>query len=473
MKIHSKKKINILATVFAIICSTILPGVLSGCEKSSTIGSEMVSEEVTVVVDSSFTISSQSVEVPAVVSRTVAQLIGIIDAPDFGYISSDVVTQFMPVTALDTAGVTVNDIDSLKLNMLIPFGGYVGDSVAFMGMEVYPLTKQLSAPIYSNFNPEGYYDPSNLLGSTVYNLTKAYEPDSLQKNEYYTVSVDLPLDLGKKFFNEYVESPATYSSPITFSQFFPGIYIKNSYGSGRITRISNSSIEMYYHAHAKNSNGNDTTYLRKGTYLTVTPEIITNNDITLQVASTVKEKIAQGQSVLLAPAGYEVEIRFPAPEIIATFRGGTEYGLGVVNTLSFEIPLELIENKYDIGAPENVLFVLKKERDDFFLQNKLNDNVTSYLATLIKLKDGSYGYTFSDMRQFIVDLIAKEELKEEDYTFMLVPVTVSTETNSDYYGNYNSTISALIPYVTEPKMARILSEKVKINFVYTRQTTNF
>lgn len=434
-----------------------------------------MNQEVAVIVDSSYTISARSVETGAVLSRTTMQLMGAIEAPDYGTISSDAVSQFMPANSLDTAGVTVDDIDALKLVMLVGNGEFVGDSLAFMGMEVYPLTKQLTTPIYSNFNPEGYYDSSRLLGSTVYNLTHAAEPDSIKNmhNSFYTLSVDLPREMGQQLFTDYVNNPTLFSSPTEFAKYFPGLYLKNSYGSGRITRIASTTMQMMYHKNAVNDAGRDTTYYKTGTYFAVTPEIIANNDIELEIAPEIRSKVADGDVVMLAPAGLDVELTFPAREIISTYRAGTTEGLAIVNNISFVIPVEQIENKYDILPPETVLLVLSKQRESFFLENKLPDNITSFQTTRSPQSDGSSAYVFPDMRDYILSLMDKDEITDDDVTFSLVPVTLTTEANNDYYGNVNSTLTAVVPYVIEPKMVKILTEKVKIKFVYTLQTTNF
>lgn len=466
---HIKK---LIVSVGAVISMFTLP-VLTSCDKTSVIGSDLVSDEVSVVVDSSFTLTANSVRVDAVLSRTTVQMLGVIDAPEYGIIRSDVVTQFMPANTFVTEGVTVNDIDSLKLVMLVNRGAFVGDSLAFLGMEVYPLTRQLTTPMYSNFIPDGYYDTSDMLGSTVYNLTKTAEPDSLQSNNYFTISVDLPVEMGRRFFTEYQNNPATFSSPTAFAKYFPGLYIKNSFGSGRITRVASTTMRMYYRQNVVNDKGNDTTYYQVGSYFAVTPEIITNNDITLDIAPEINRRVSEGQSILLAPAGLEVQIAFPGRELVQTYLKGTDGALGVVNTLSLELPVEKIENKYDISMPEDVLLVLKKDKDEFFIQNKLPDNATSFRATLSLLSDGTPAYVFSDMRQYIVNLLAQESITDDDVTFMLVPVTAVSETSSDYYGGTTSTLTAINPYVTEPKMANILTQKAKIKFVYTRQTTNF
>ncbi|MCH5220204.1 MAG: DUF4270 family protein [Muribaculaceae bacterium] len=471
-----KKNLNIrhiLSATLACLAMS-LSTTLPSCDKASTIGTDLVSEEITLTVDSTFTVSGHSVVNNAVLSRTVVQLMGIIDTEDFGYFKSDVVTQFMPTNNMDTVGVTVEDIDSLRLVMLVNADGFVGDSLAIMGLDVYPLTRQLQIPMYSNFDPEGYYDPSQKLGSTVYNLTKGMEPDSLQKNAYVTISAKLPRELGQKFFAEYRNNPATYNNPSAFAKFFPGLYLKNSYGSGRVTRIANTTMRLYYHRSYVNDNGNDTTIYRVGSYFAVTPEIITNNDITFDISSVIKKRVEEGQAIIIAPAGMDVEIKFPAREIIAAYKTGTADGIGVVNKLSFQLPVEAIDNKYNITSPTDVLLVLKKDCDEFFLQNKLPDDVTSFRATLSALEDGSIGYSFPEMRQYILDLMAKDTVEDDDITFRLVPVLATTETNNNsYYGSSTTTLTAITPYVFEPRMTQVLIDKAKIYFIYSRQTTNF
>lgn len=465
------KKLTTAASGLLLLLTAALPAVITGCNDSSEVGSVLVGDEITIVVDSSFTISGHSVESGPVLSRTIVQLMGVVDVPEYGYIHSDVVTQFMPSNSIDTAGITVADIDSLNLIMLVDRSSYVGDTLALMGMEVYPLVKKLTAPIFSDFNPEGYYDASKPMGSLVYNLTKEAEPDSLQDVEHITLSIRLPLELGQRFFNEYVTNPATFASPTAFASFFPGIYIKNTYGSGRITRIGSTSMQMYYHRHYVNSQGNDTTVYYRGNYFAVTPEIVTNNDITLRISDKIYNRIDQGEAILLAPAGLNVEMQFPAAQIIDAYNRGVRGSLGVVNSLSMKLPVETIENNYNIKAPQEVLLLLKKDAETFFIENKLPDNVTSFTAQLVTLADNTNAYVFGDMTQYILDLMKKDTITADDVTFVLVPITINTETSNDYYGG-STTVTSIIPYITEPKMVRIMFEKAKINFVYSKQTAN-
>lgn len=108
-------------------------------------------------------------------------LLGSIDADNYGNFASDFVTQFMPVSRLDTTLTSASAIDSVKLKLMYAPGNFVGDSIMPMGLEVYRLNKGLKAPIFSDFDPQDYYDPSNPIGSTVYATSNLELSDSLKK----------------------------------------------------------------------------------------------------------------------------------------------------------------------------------------------------------------------------------------------------------------------------------------------------
>ncbi len=436
--------------------------ITSACDEgNSPVGPGLVQDQVVIDVDSSFTITGSSERNAFVPSRTTTQLLGSIDAPEFGRVSSDFVTQFMPSSILVTDGMTAADVDSLMLVMSVAKGNFIGDSIVPMGLEVYPLTRLLPSPIYSNFNPDGYYDPTPL-ATSMYNL--AFESvDTVVNANYRQIRVKLPIELGRKLFQEYVDNPGQFSSPTTFAEFFPGIYVKNSYGSGRISTITSTMMSMYYHRNVKNEAGRDTTIKGVGNYFAVTREIITNNNINVAVAASVSQRVADGEAILMAPTGYDLKLRFPAPEILAAFRSDAS-ALKVVNGLSLSIPVEAIANDDNITVPPYVLLVLASKRDEFFAGNSLPDDKTQFLATY-NAQTGTYD--ISSMRQYVQSLLEKETITADDYTFILTPVSTIYETANDYYGT--QTLTAVTPYVSSPVMGRVLLDKAKIKFTFTSQ----
>lgn len=463
-------RITKTATVIAALALT-AGSLLQSCDDDSRIGGTITNDDVQIIIDSAFTLSGHSEVDNSVRSRTIVQLLGSVNAPGYGNLASDVVTQFMPALEIDTTGITDSNIDSLKLQLIYEPGAFTGDSIAPLGLEVYRLTKDLPTPIFSNFNPTGYYDASKPLGSTIYSTSWDNVTDNEGDANARIVSIHLPLSLGRELFNAYHDNPSMFASPELFARnVFKGLYIRNSYGSGRILRVAKTMMNMYYHRTSKiEDTDRDTTLYYVGSYFAVTPEIISNNNISLQLSKDVTDLVDRGQSIIAAPAGLNAEVIFPGREIIKKYRDNIS-NLGVINSLEMSLYVDTLANKYHFTAPPYMLMVLKKDKAAFFAENKIADNKTSFYATY----NSTTGcYSFSNLRQYIVDLLAKDEIKDEDVTFELIPVSISTETTQgSYYQPGSTTVTGIIPFVSWPAMCRINYDKTKIRFTYTKQTLN-
>lgn len=455
-----------LSKIVALLFSTTI---FFACEDTSSIGSSILQEDVEIIVDSSFVdstfvLNAKTVMSDSIQSRTLTQLLGKIDAEGYGYLESDIVTQFMPAGRIDTTNVTANDIDSIKLLLQIPNGGYVGDSIAPMGLEIYKLNESLKSPIYSNFNPSGKY--SELLGSEIYSANALGLSDSIGELSYRTVYVDLPLDLGKYFFDLYKKDPYIYLNPYDFAKEFKGIYIKNSYGSGRIMKITNAQVKLYYHKTVKmESTGKDSTYYKVGNYFAVTPEIVTNNNITYKMSPKLEAMIQNGDKLLVAPTGTNIEFDFPTQKIV-DFYNSNNGNLSIINSLIFEIPVSEIHNEHNIAPPPYILLIKKSKMTEFFEKCEVTDNENSFYAAY----NSTYKcYQFTDMRTYITNMVNKSEIKPEDYEFCIIPVSVNTETSSSYYST-SVYLSDIVPYVETPAMAKLHFDEAKIIFTFSKQT---
>ncbi len=447
--------------VTAVLC------ILGSCTDSSDIGTSLADEDLTIVVDSNFTLTATTVENPVVQSRTISQLIGVLDAPGFGYMTSDFVTQFMPSLGLDTVSMTVENIDSVKLFMQMARGSFSGDSLVPMGMEVYRLTRDLPYPIYSNFDPTGYYDPTPVT-STIYTASTLDEPDSVKNQSTIVASMPLPLQMGRELYQAYLDNPAVFSDPARFArEVFKGFYVRSSYGAGRISDFGATSIRLYYHKRAYNADSarwDTTRYV--GDYFAVAPEVVVNNNIHFDISPELRQMVADGDQVLAAPAGLEMNIRFPAPEIIEAYNRYAGQNR-ILNSLTFKLPADSIANDFAIGPPPYVLMVLKKKKYEFFADNNITDNLTSFYATYDAT---NRCYNFSSMREYLLDLLAKESVTEDDYTFTICPVQVNTETSaSNGYYQTSYVVSSIVPYVSKPVMAKISPANAKIKLTFSAQ----
>jgi hypothetical protein len=451
----------------SLIASLLIATAFVACDDATTIGTSLVDDDVAVIIDSCFTVTGQSFETEGVQSRTLTQLLGDVNIDGFGRMSSTVYTQFMPASEMDTTGVTTASIDSLKLIMTVEKGAFVGDSITPMGLKVYPLTKLLPSPIYSNDELSDYYDSSKVLGSAIYNTTGMTMADT---TSYVYIQVQMPVELGQEMFTKYKENPTNFTNPDLFCEnVFKGIHIDNSYGSGRMTRIAGSSMLMYYHSTYYDEDIEaDTTTYSTGLYWSVTPEVVTNNRIKVELASNLKEMVANGDNIITAPIGYDVELTFPAREILSSYRSNNS-DLKVINTLSFNIPVDTIENNAGITPPPYLLMIKKNKREEFFANNSINDNISSFYAAY---DSTNKCYTFSSMRDYILDLLDKDEVTDDDVTFVLCPVTVETETTSSYYTTTTS-ITGIIPYIDEPAMVKVLLDEAKIKFAFSTQSKIF
>ncbi len=131
-------------------------------------------------------------------------------------------------------------------------GGLTGDSLAPQQLEVYNLSKQLPNDISNDFDPEGYYNPSDLVGSKNYTVTnRNLSSDSLfniaNKSSYKTIGMSVPLEHGKRLLKAYKDTPETFQWPQTFAQYFPGLYVESSFGKGLIANLAGINFNIYYH----------------------------------------------------------------------------------------------------------------------------------------------------------------------------------------------------------------------------------
>lgn len=446
---------------------------LASCTNTAgEIGGDLVTDETEVVVEDSFDVKGHSTEsnVP-VQSRTTTQILGAINAEGFGNFTSEVVTQFMPATEIDTDEITTENIDSIRLVMIIPrSGGWVGDSIAPMGLQVYRLNRQLPQPIFSDFDPTGYYDPSTgLLGETIYSVNTLEKSDSIKNLSYREIAVKLNTDLAFELYNLYKTNPAAYSTPHAFAEHFPGIAIVNSYGAGRLIKATSTTMRLYYHTTETDDEGETTTTVHEGTFWAVAPEIVTNNCFRYDMAPDLLTRIDQGDNIICAPAGRDVEIEFPARDVINYYfeKSGS---LSVINTVTFSIPAETVTNDYGITPPPSILLVLAKDRDKFFAENKITDDKTSFYASY---DESTHSYRFTGMRPYILDLIDRYgrqgTIPADEYTFSAVPVTIETEQVSSY-GSTQVYVSSVTPYVLTPVMANLNLEKAVVTLTFSKQT---
>ena len=445
-----------------------------------TIGVSITDNVSSIIEDSSFVITGHSVLNDRIQMRTTTKMLGELSADGYGQLGAEAVTMWMPAIKIDTAGIKAENIDSCRLFLSMPVNrGYTGDPMAPMRLNVYRLNKSLPSPIYSDFDPEDYYNASDLLASESYSpmsgwvrTVQSYVTGTLAVDTVRLISVPMPTSLGRELFNAYVNDPSLFSTPKSFASVMPGIYINNSYGSGHVININSTELEVYYHKRvmANDSTEVDSTFSQ--TYLASSPEVVSNNIIRFDMDDALVSMANSGEALIVAPAGYEVQVHFPIQDIIDKYQANIGNNRSVINSLSLELPVSIPETEYNIQPPTYLLMVKTSKKDNFINGDSLANNKDSFYAIY---DSSSKSYYFTGLRNYIINILNNQGgiATEDDFNFTITPVDVTNyvySTGYYYYGGgTSSTVTKISPMVSRPAVARLLLDKAKIKITYSKQ----
>lgn len=463
---------------------TLTASLFTSCQDDvSSQGSSLVSGEVTITVDSIPTfVPARSIEFDAYDSRSTTKLLGRINVPEYGDLSCSFLSQLYPAPTLGISDtVPESYIDSMKLVVTVPRGSLTGDSLAPQQLKVYRLNRQLPAGIVNNVNPADYYDasdPAALIGSQTYTLSALARNDSdlLKKDLNIVMRIPIPREKAIECVRAYRTNPAIFQWPATFAQSFPGIYVQQSFGNGCIGNVAAVGVQLYYRVDKTETSTDketgetvtSTVAKRDSVCLFATaPEVVSSNVISLQLSDYIKGLAQQGKSVITTPGGYCVDIDFPAQQIIDKYNQNSSM-LTVVSSLSMEIPADKIKNDYGIGVAPFLLMVKKAEREKFFQNNKVPDQVESFYA---KYDEDNKSYSFNTLRQYLLSLLQSgKQLTQEDVEFSLVPVKLTTDTVTNPYTNTSTVyVTRCANYIEKPTMTLLDTDNAIINFTYSKQ----
>lgn len=463
---------------FFAMVAALVSALFSSCEDdTSVIGPSIGGDEVAIYVDSLFTVTGESVYKPEFDPRATSSLLGRISVPEYGNLNCTFMSQMMSSSSLgipDSLG--VERVDSMKLILRVPRGALTGDSLAPQQLRVYQLTKPLKA-VDGKFDPKDYISEASQLGSRSFTLSALSMNDSLfTHSKNVDISIPMSKDFARKVFTDYRTDPTVFQWPSSFQEYFPGIYVEPSFGRGCIANISKAMVVMYYYyrkAYSVTKDDVTTTEWRhvkdSVTVFSTAPEVVTVNNISLDIADAIQARVAAGEHIILSPSGYNVRINFPLKEIMARYHE-KKGAMTVVDDLTFSLPASVIENDFGISVPPNLLMVRTKDMYDFFAKNKAPDGETSFWAAY----DSNKGcYTFDSMRTYLNNALADEDgLEESDYEFTLIPVSLVTEQKYVSYNQTETVVTGCTPYVLRPAMAKIHLDRAKVKLSFSQQTIN-
>ncbi len=388
-----------------------------------------------------FDVTTQSEIAGNVFAKTSVGYLGRFTDPEFGFYEASFLSQLHCIEDFSFPAVcdpeneadrnnpkaimVANKIHSVELRL--GYSSYFGDSLAPQSMNVYQLNKRLDkqAAYYTDIDPSQFYSTSDLIGQKAYSAVNLEYNDSIRNSSNYFkgVAVKIPTEIGQKILEKSREYELNNKdfAPV-FMDMFKGIYVKNSYGEGTILYIDQIELMLSYEVYVRNSKTGEiykkhdektdsTGYSYR--MFAATKEIIQANAFKSD-ETLINEKVAETQwTYLKSPAGIYTQATLPLERFEKELSNDT---LNVVNLTFTNYNQFSNNNAFAMTAPNNVLLVREKDKESFFIKNKINDNITSYVAKHNYINNNQY--VFSNLSQLInLSLSEKAAAIEQLATF--------------------------------------------------------
>ena len=334
------------------------------------------------------------------------------------------------LTKTDDEGKTVCDSCVLRLY----FTQYYGDSLTTMKARVRELSRENimeeGKAYYSDFDAAEFLtDAPRVDKTTTYSIYDPTIPNStLTNSSYYrNITISLPAAYGSEILRAYYTSPQHFANSYEFIHHVcPGFYVENVGGIGNMLDVEFSTLDIYYSYRGTATDGRDTTYTGISRFA-ATEEVLQNTSVETQIP---EELLAEDNpyTLLKSPAGIYTEITLPIDEIL-----GGEHAKDTLNSAQIVFDQyntgSNLTNSFTLAPPANILMLPKSEMDEFFVENKIPDNVTSFMT---QYNNGSYA--FNNIARLIKTLYQRRDTSEPDWNkVVLVPVDAEYTSISTLY----------------------------------------
>lgn len=419
--------------------------ILSGCNDDLTqVGTGIQPEnDRPLVYADTFYIKAKTVQTDSIYARTIYGSLGEIYDPLYGNLKSDFMCQFYCPENYRFMHTPHNGvIDSVEFDLYYS-RSWTGDSLTPMRAQLYEVTTPLTRDFYTNIDPAQYCDMQKSLGMQTYTARNLSVSDSLwnatNSNGVLTyqpkVTIRMPQEIGQRFYDATVNTPEVFNDQNTFNNFFPGIYVTNTYGTGNILNIEGSQMTIYYKYMTKGYLGQDSIGKWSETFSS-TSEVIQLNRLK---NTDMDELLKENDSIayLKSPAGVFTQLTIPAKDIAPIIKGR------IVSNLELSLrALPQEDWKFAFEAPENVLILPKDSMDTFFKNNSVENSITSYRGSYTA---STRTYSFGNIAKLLEAHI--ENSPDEDLVINVIPVQRRVGTTTNYYGQTSEYTVAIENYL--------------------------
>ena len=442
--------------------------ILAGCNDDlSSIGTSIQPGNDTIsVYTDTFRIQASTVQLDSIYARSTSAQLGQLYDPLYGNLISDFMCQFYcPSDFRFKHEPYEGKIDSVDFKIFYdgqtsPSGVWMGDSLAPMRAEIYKVTSPLKKNFYTNIDPTQYCDMQISLGGQAYTAFNSSISDEERYSGSYrpNVRIKMPKELGQRFYDETIKNPATFTNQDTFNEFFPGVYVTNSFGSGNILSVSRSVMSIYYTYITKTTAGKDS-LVKAAESFKATEEVIQLN----RFKNTDLEQMLQPNeqyAFFKTPAGVCTRLVFPTTDIAPVIEER------IVNNVPLKIKAMPQEKwKFPLVAPPYLLALPEDSVKGFFEGNEIENNMTAFLSDMYDAETRTY--SFPNLANLLKSHIDNDPTN--DLRVLLVPVHRESSISNNYWGPSTTTTSRLTNYMA-PAGVKIRKDKeaMKIGITSSR-----
>ncbi len=428
----------------------------------------------------SFVVKSHTEKFDSVLANTNVCMLGtIIDSETRAKTTCDFLAQFHVMENYafpDKENMLLDDngeiiIDSCDLRVY--FDSYYGDSLAPMLLGVHELSKskimEENLNYYTNINPQDYVDQNSSVGDTVVYAIKDLTKDTLNEvsssSYYLNMKAQLPKEYGKYLVDKYYESPVFFKNSYNFiHNVCPGFYFEAAGGLGSMVKVKVSTLNVYFRYKTKTAAGNDT-IVDGMQRMAATEEVIQNTRISNDIPGDMVNDTTF--SYVKSPAALYTVLELPIDEIYA--KEGID-AKDDINKASLSIRCYNPSNQgdFNLKAPSTLMMLRKSEMYDFFLNAKVPDGKTAFIANYSSLQNA---YDFSNISGLVKQCKEDRATGSEDWNrVVLIPVATEYSTTTDAYGYSTQTLLKVRHDLTlsSARLEGGNTDDLKISVVYSR-----
>ncbi len=439
-----------------------LASIFASCDDNTDeLGYSITNPTDRMVIDyGTFNVNSETVKLDNIISRSSTGNIGKIKDSETGsYITCNFLGQVYSMESntfpqKDSLILTNGEIIADSCKLYVYYTTYTGDSTVSMKCKFQELAKPLSEsetynvdfkPTYEN----GYLRKNGMTSSTVYSLVdNSIDDKTRQSNHYKNFNILLNNEYtdvnGKKYnnygtyiLNKYYEPGGSKNFKNSYSfihNICPGFYLEHTGGIGCMANISYTKLIVYIRFLENKSICNGQLVFGG------TEEVLQKTNISQDQEIIDKMKDDESHTYLKTPAGLYTQITIPVDSV---FKGHDSDTLNTANMFISRENNTQATSSYTLPIPQKVILLPTDSVENFFANQKVADNRSSYTTSY---SSATNGYTFSNISSMM------RMMKDAKTKYMATHQGTTDEQFETLFPNWNKAviIPVTISYITDP-----------------------